>query len=364
MARRGENIYKRKDGRWEGRYVQGRNKDGKIRYGYLYAYSYKEIKEKLITQKFMLKQTDPEQADFEGNVAIWIDYWLEMISGTVKISTYNSYKNKLERYVKPHIGHLTLKILSSRQLNQMIKMQEKQLSASSIRTVFQIVKSCLKEAEKRRLIESCVLEDIQLPKVNKRKVQTLSLDERQLITKLAEKDSYGFPIILSLETGLRIGEIAGLKWEDIDFSSKTLTVSRTLQRVQTFSSEGKKTILLEGSPKTQMSQRELPLSKKMIRCLRKRKKESDSEYVVSVQGKPMEPRTISNHFKRIIANTPLLSISFHSLRHSFATRCLECGISVAAISSLLGHTSVKLTLDIYTNSTRSEERRAVELLVS
>lgn len=120
--------------------------------------------------------------------------------------------------------------------------------------------------------------------------------------------------------------------------------------------------MLEGSPKTQMSRRELPLSKKMIENLKKMKQGSTSEYVIAIQGKPMEPRTITNHFKRIVAGTTLASISFHSLRHSFATRCLECGISAATISSLLGHTSVKLTLDIYTNATLSEERRAVEIL--
>lgn len=364
MARRGENIYKRKDGRWEGRYVQGRKADGKVRYGYVYAYSYKEIKQKLMERKLLLKTSDPRQTDFEGTVSIWIDYWLDTISGTVKISTYSSYKNKLERYVKPYIGQVPLKQLSSEQINQMIRSQSEYLAASSVRTVYQIIKNCLGEAEKRRLMDSYIFENIQLPRVTKQRIRTLSLKERQLIIKLAEKDPYGFPIILSLETGMRIGEIAGLKWQDIDFVSKTLTVSRTLQRLQTFSEEGKKTTVLEGSPKTQMSRRELPLSTKMIHCLANLQQKSTSEYVVNIQGKPMEPRTITNHFKRIVAGTALTSVSFHSLRHSFATRCLECGISVAAISSLLGHTSVKLTLDIYTNATLSEERRAVEILVS
>lgn len=364
MARRGENIYKRKDGRWEGRYIQGRKANGKVRYGYVYAYSYKEIKEKLMERKLLLKRNDPEQVDFEGTVSTWIDYWLDMINDTVKVSTYNSYKNKLERYVKPYIGHSLLKELSSEQINQMIKSLSEQLATSSIRTVCQIVKSCLREAEKRRLTNNYIFEDVQLPKVNKRRIRTLSLKERQLIIKLAEEDAYGFPIILSLETGMRIGEIAGLKWKDIDFVSKTLTVSRTLQRLQTFSDKGKKTALLEGSPKTQMSRRVLPLSTKMINYLKRLKQDSVGDYVVNIQGKPMEPRTITNHFKRIVAGTTLTSTSFHSLRHSFATRCLECGISVAAISSLLGHTSVKLTLDIYTNTTLSEERRAVEILVS
>ncbi|WP_170924738.1 tyrosine-type recombinase/integrase [Candidatus Enterococcus clewellii] len=362
MARRGENIYKRKDGRWEGRYIQGRKLDGKICYGYVYARSYKEVRQKLIEQKISLKMNDPAQVDFEGTVTIWIDYWLDEISDTVKVSTYSSYKNKLERYVKPYIGHLPLRKLSSYQINQMIKEQSNLLAPSSIRTVYQIVKSCLKEAEKRHFIGSYLFEDIQLPKVIKQRIRTLSLKERQLVTKLAKQDIHGFPIILSLETGLRIGEISGLKWQDIDFELETLTVSRTLQRLQTFSTEGKKTTLLEGSPKTQMSRRELPLSKKMIENLKKMKQGSTSEYVIAIQGKPMEPRTITNHFKRIVAGTTLASISFHSLRHSFATRCLECGISAATISSLLGHTSVKLTLDIYTNATLSEERRAVEIL--
>lgn len=363
MSRRGENIYKRKDGRWEGRYIKGRRADRKNHYGYVYAHSYTEVKGKLTKQKALLRENDPEQMDFDGTVSVWIDYWLDKISELVKVSTYCSYKNKLERYVKPYIGKIILKELSSDQINKMIRMQSRFLAASSIQTVYQVVKKCLKEAEKSQFIDNSVFENIKLPQVRKQRIRTLSFGERQLITELAERDKHGFPIILSLKLGLRVGEIAGLKWSDINFETKTVTITRTLQRVQTFSEEnGRKTKLMESSPKTQMSIRELPLSTKMVAQLKKLKQESTSEYVVSVHGKPMEPRRITKYFKCIVAHTALESMTFHSLRHSFATSCLQYGISIATISSLLGHASVKLTLDIYTNTTLSEERKAIEIL--
>ena len=366
MARRGENIYKRRDGRWEGRYAKSRKVDGSIRYGYVYATTYKELKMKLVEHQLILKQagSNPNPANFRGTITTWINYWLETISHKVKPSTYSSYKNKLECYVEPHIGSMKLHELTTDELNQLINQWVGVLSAASIRIVFQVLKSCLREAEQHGFLAKHIYENVQLPKITKNRIRALTLKERTLVTQLAEQDIDGFPIFLSLETGLRIGEIAGLKWQDINFAEQTLTVSRTLQRIQTFSSGRRKTTLFEGSPKTQMSRREIPLSDKMMLCLKAIQKDADCAYVVSKLGKPIEPRTITNHFKRIIEHTGISHVSFHALRHSFATRCLECGVNIAAISALLGHTSVKLTLDVYTNTTRSEERRAINMLVS
>ncbi|MBO0439878.1 tyrosine-type recombinase/integrase [Candidatus Enterococcus ikei] len=365
MARKGENIYKRKDGRWEGRYVKGRKTNKGIHYGYVYGQTYKEVKEKLTIKKATMLSVQEKSEQFYGTLNNWLDYWLEtVISTKVKPGTFDSYKSKIDCHIRPTIGDKGLNELTTKHLTDFIEITKKKISTNSLHSVFRVLKTSLKYAEKLHFIRSSVYENVELPKIRKPKITNISQFEHKLLIKEAKKSADGLAALISLETGMRIGEIAGLKWEDIDFDNKVLSVKRTLQRVKTYSESGYKTQVIEEKPKSETSERIIPLSSDLLEQLVKKKNISRSTYVVSKNQGFTEPRTIRYQFKRLLRTFKLVDCSFHALRHSFATRCLEKGINIAVISSLLGHASTKMTLDIYTNSNLTEERIAVEAVAA
>ncbi|MGX7245455.1 tyrosine-type recombinase/integrase [Enterococcus quebecensis] len=365
MARKGENIYKRKDRRWEGRYVKGRKVNGRIHYGYVYGQTYKEVKQKLTIKKATIFSGQEKYEQFYGTLNNWLDYWLEkVISTKVKPGTFDSYKSKIDCHVRPTIGEIRLSELNSSHINQFIHETNKKISTNSLHSVFRVLKTSLKYAEKLHFIRSSIYENIELPKVRRTRITNISQFEHTLLIKEARQSHDGLAILISLETGMRIGEIAGLKWEDVDFKNKVLTVKRTLQRVKTHIDSEKKTQIIEEKPKSDSSERRIPLSSDLLEQLQNKKQKSSSVYVVSQNHSYTEPRTIRYQFKRLLKKLELAECTFHALRHSFATRCLEKGINIAVISSLLGHASIKMTLDVYTNSNLTEERIAVEAVAA
>lgn len=363
MAKKGENIYKRKDGRWEGRYIRGRRANGSIYYGYVYALNYKEVKEKLVIKKAVTFSTNNVNERFYGTVNDWFDYWLEsVVAIQVKPSTFDSYKSKIDCHIRPTIGNIHLSDLTSTKIDQFINITKEKISTNSLHAVFRVLKTALKYAEKLNFISRSLYENIQLPKAKKTHIATLKQSEYKFLVSEVKNSPQGLPVLMSLETGMRIGEIAGLKWEDIDFENQTITIRRTLQRVSTPLKEQFKTHIIEARPKSETSERVIPLSSTLFKRLLNDMKTSHSEYVISNGVKCMEPRTIRYQFRRILEKLGLPNYSFHALRHSFATRCLEKGVNIAVISSLMGHSSTKMTLDIYTNSNLSEERLAIKAI--
>ncbi|MBP1042804.1 site-specific integrase [Vagococcus sp. BWB3-3] len=157
---------------------------------------------------------------------------------------------------------------------------------------------------------------------------------------------------------MRIGEICGLKWQDIDFDEHFLVVQRTRQRILKKDDSG--TELIESLPKTLYSQRVIPLSESLVKALQVRKGRDNCDYVIHQAGLPLEPRIIGRQFHKLVKGFGWTDISFHSLRHTFATRCVESGVNIAAISSLMGHSSIKTTLDIYTTTFFSEKAAAIK----
>ena len=362
MARRGENIYKRKDGRWEGRYIKGRKTGGKIYYGYIYGYKYSEVKNKLIFIKYEKQATGKKDImAYDGYFSDWIHYWLDnFVHPRVKNSTYASYKNKVTVHILPKLGNIKLQELKKSDFEELLIEMRVQLKASSIKAIFSVIINCLNKALVMNLILENPCVGLEFPKIEKKTVQALSAQDQMKLVKEVETEQKFFSIILALQTGLRIGEICGLKWEDIDFENNILYVNRTIQRIQNGKEGEHKTKIIEITPKSSNSQRRIPISEGLRKSLIDIKKTSKSEYIVSNKNKPLEPRTIAYRFQIIRKKIGLESFSFHSLRHSFATRCLEAGGNIAAISSLLGHSSTKMTLDCYTNSFFSEERHLID----
>ncbi len=347
MARRGENIYKRKDGRYEGRYIKSYDLSGKAVYGYIYSKSYGEVKEKLLKCK-----TEKKEKSKEINITLeeWIRFW-EKGQTSIKVSTLNIYKSHIKNHIIPSIGRISLKRINAEMLQRFVN--EINLSGASARSILSTLKVILRDAENRGLIEEN-WKKLKLPPKEKAFVRVLSVNEQKSLEKTlcGDKD---IGILICLYTGLRIGEVCALRWCDIDFENSSLCVTGTQVRTK----DGLNII----PPKSNASRREIPIPDFLLEKLEKIK--NNGIYVLSQKEKPMDVRTYRRHFKNKIKEAQLSDIKYHSLRHTFATRALEVGMDYRTLSEILGHASVSITLDIYAHSLKehkiNEMKKVAEL---
>lgn len=362
MARKGENIYKRKDGRWEARYRKGRRSNGKILYGSVYGRTYAEVKQKSIIMKAKFATTNERSIhSYIGSLGEWIHFWLKKkVQRQVKETTYSSYIRLTEKHILPELGNIPLMKLQKRDLELfLLKLQQKNLAVGTINNILIFLKNGLDEALKQGYILENYCEKLTLPQKKKTEAQILTFSQQKKLEFYAFQEDTCSPIILSLYSGMRIGEISGLKWEDIDFENDLIHVRRTVSRIINEDPNGPRTKLIEGTPKSLSSLRVIPMAANLKQYLISKQMSSSSSYVISNTEKLMEPRTISNHFRKvnIAANIPI--INFHVLRHTFATRCMENGMDVASLSRILGHQSTKMTLDTYTGSLMETRRKGM-----
>lgn len=363
MPKKGENIYKRKDGRWEGRYRKTRNEQGKLVYGYIYGQKYGEVKQELERLKahyaFPLKRTSL----FQGTLEEWLDYWLDhLIVRQIKKSTYASYQTKMRKNIIPYLGKKKLLQIQKKDvLNLLTILSDKELSMTTIHNVLTIFKSAMNKAYNEKAILENPCEGIVLPSIKKKEIAVLSREEQQRLEKIALRDTDCSPIIIALYTGLRIGEISGLTWSDVNLESRTISVVRTIQRVSVTGQTSKTEIIFD-LPKSKSSVRKIPIAKNLLIYLSKKKSVATSSFVVNYKNSFAEPRLINYWFKRTVSQADIGSIHFHALRHTFATRCIENGIDIVTLSSLLGHQSIKLTLDTYASSLWETREKAMSVI--
>lgn len=362
---RGENIYKRKDGRWEGRYPKGRKSDGSIYYGYIYGKKYQMVREQVIIKRAVYQGSNENRKKRIRNQITfhdWATIWINKIEKKgIKPSTLSSYQNKIDVHLLPYFGHLKLRDISKDLLDEWVNEKSEILKISSIHIIFSLLKRCLKEAVDYDFLAYNICDKVCLPKWKKTKVLALSKCEQQKLTDYCEKQKQGMPILFALDTGLRIGEICGLQWRDVDFVDKRIYVRRTRQRVPSSLLEAK-TSVIDQSPKTVSSERYVPLTKRAFRILVTLKKQANTEYVFSKRLKALEPRNLIRLFDQYKKTLGFYSITFHTLRHTFATRCIELGGNISSVSKLLGHSSIKMTLDIYTTSFYEEQVQTIQCL--
>lgn len=362
MSKRGENIYKRKDGRWEGRYIKGRKLDGKIHYGYVYASNYRTAQDKLIRMKYLHQTETHHKVCYTGNTKQWLTYWLESeIKDRVKLSSYASYHYKIEHYIIPMVGECSLNHLTSDVIQKLIvDLRCQSLSVNTIKNVMTIFKQAINAAVLADYMTQNPFDGIQMPTEQKSKVSALTLEEQRKIEDVAQRDPNGLPTFLALYTGMRIGEISGLQWSDIDFERDAILVKHTYQRMP-LRIGNQKTQLSLSKAKSLSSERMIPLGRlTKKKLLDRRKQMPDSSFVFENNHHPIEPRLLTYHFKKMMTSIDLPDVHFHQLRHTFATRCLEAQENIAVISAILGHHSVKTTLDIYTDALTFQKRAMIE----
>ncbi|MBO0412544.1 site-specific integrase [Enterococcus hulanensis] len=349
--RKGENIYLRKDGRWEGRYPKGRRINGRIKYGYIYGKTYTEVKQKLYPLKIQYKTLQHVHGYSAETFEEWTREWFDEVQDEVKPSTFSSYYYKLKKYIFPVIKDVSLNEITLDTGKVLLKKLQGTLANSTIQVIFRILNKCLNHAKKIGKIVSNPFSDLKIPKAKSIKVRALTLSEQRKIMQIAEKErrGYGIPALLALHSGMRIGEIAALKWEDIDFETDLIHVQHTYQRIKTIELE-QKTQLIFANSKTEASVRVIPMGSVLKQLLTKHRRHSKSEFVFSTNGHPCEPRLLTHHFHKICSKAKLTNIHFHQLRHTFATRCLEAKKDIPSVSALLGHASTQMTLDTYVDA--------------
>lgn len=365
MSRKGENIYKRKDGRWEGRYIKSRDLNNKISYGYIYGKNYREVKERLLIVKAKHLETALIRSPKSNET---LEKWIRecmttKIKKEVKPSTYANYSRLLVNHVFPALGTIQIGKLTKDNVQMFIDMLSfKGLSVGTIHLIYTVLNCQLKLAVEEGCLLKNPAENVSLPKKTKRRVHALTIQQQKEMEKLFMESATGVPIILALYTGMRIGEICGLKWTDVDFAERIIYVRRTIVRIPDENSHTHRTQLIEERPKTEESNRMIPMAAKLYDYLYQLSSTSRSAYVVNYHGRCVEPRTVNYRYKKVLVGTGLEDYHFHALRHTFATRCVENGVDIASVSRLLGHSSIKMTLDTYTDSMMEKRREAVQKL--
>ncbi len=358
MARRGENIYKRKDGRWEGRYKNGFKPDGKTKYSSVYGKSYAEVRSVLVQKRVQLQTEAPVCRLKFGEV---IQIWLKSLKNTVKESTYANYLMKIEKHILSKLGGISYDKLTAETLNDFVAERlESGLSAKYVSDISVLIKSVTKFAH-RQYGYADKAEFMSLPKKDKSAPKLLlSNSEQNILTSNLMKNisPSNAGILLSAATGMRIGELCALKWSDFDFEKSIVTVSRTMQRIKNRDGQGTKIIVT--SPKSRTSLREIPIPEFLKDVLIKVKTNNDS-FILSGNSRFVEPRTMQYRFKSVLKRLDLPQVSFHALRHMFATKCVSLGIDVKTLSEILGHSSVKITLDRYVHPSMARKQSCMKL---
>ena len=353
------NITKRKDGRYMGKFLIGHDDSGKARYQYVYGNTYDEAEQKVLIGR------DVASRYLSGRyitVSKVYEEWLNAVVNRVKESTLANYKAKFERHILPIFGDVPCADLSAGRINDFInKKLAGGLSASYVRDIMTVFKSMLRYAQEEYGFKLS-LKNVVLPKVERKQIEKISdIEQNQLIAYLKDNISLtAFGILLSLFMGLRIGELCGLKWEDVDFKSKTLHVRRTVQRI-TSANGSRKTKIIISAPKSNTSLRDIAIPDFLMEYFTMYRNEADF-FILSGTDKPIEPRTMNYRYKKILQSAKVEDHNYHKLRHTFATNCAEKGFDTKTLSSVLGHSSVSITLNRYIHPDRSHQRRLMNCL--
>ena len=279
----------------------------------------------------------------------------------VKESTLANYQNKFEKHILPEFGDIPCADLTAGRINAFInKKLADGLSASYVRDIFTVFKTMLKYAQEEYGFRLS-LKNVVLPKAERKQVEKISdTEQKKLVSYLkANMSLTAFGILLSLFMGLRIGELCGLKWEDVDFQHKVLRIRRTVQRIAS-ANGNRKTKIVISAPKSATSFREIAIPDMLMKYFEMFRDEADY-FILSGTDKPVEPRTMQYRYKKILQSAEVESHNYHKLRHTFATNSAEKGFNVKALSAVLGHSSVTLTLNRYIHPDRTYERRLMNM---
>ena len=307
----------------------------------------------------------------------WIWDWLSYKKDYIKESTYANYSNIISNHIAPDLGKYYLKEINNKIIQEFLLNKYKSgrldklggLSNKTIRDIVAIIKSSLKSAMKEELIQNLNLDFI-YPKTNtKDKIYTISKQNQDKLTNyiLKNQSSKNLGILLTLYSGIRIGELCALQWKDIDLDNKTIHVNKTMERIYIPDNIGtarKKTKVEIGSPKTTSSDRYIPILKDILPVVKRFSAICNPDYYVcTCDEKFIEPRSLRVYYKTFILDKVKLDhcIKFHGLRHTFASTLIENKVDIKTVSTILGHSDISTTLNVYVHPSDEAKRDAVNV---
>jgi len=302
----------------------------------------------------------------------FLDEWLEKaIRASVRYSTYASYKGYIENHIKRFLGAAALSDVKPADVQEFVGelTDEGRLGARTIGLIVGVLKNAFNYAEDYELIIKNPCRRIRLPKVEEEEVVIFDDAEQtrieQAISVCGADDTRYYGVLFTLYTGVRIGELCALKWENIDYINRCIHVKKSLNRAAANDADDKKTQMVECEPKTKRSKRVIQLPDFLGKILKKLQRESRSDYIFSMKsGKYVHPRTMQNLHKRLLKKAGVMYSNFHALRHTFATRAAEINTDPKTVSETLGHTGTAITLNRYTHSLREQKQRMMDGLNS
>lgn len=381
-------ISKRSDGRYMARYTV----NGKRRA--IYGATHEEVRVKLneVLNDIAKGTYIAPQKD---TVGMWLKEWLVTYAlPTVKQSTYISYEGYVRIHLEPELGSIKLTALTTEQIQRFFNKKhrgyqgKKGLSPKTLKNMYNMFNATLDQAViNNRLIRN-PLRGVKLPSVTKKEIDILSAEEQALLHSAASSSAElpAFGIIFTLSTGVRLGELIGFQWGDVNVKNHSIRVRRTVGRLQKVDEEGNlvakepgkaTTEIVIRSPKSITSQREIPLFDELWDGLmeyRNRQYDMFDAFGIDFNGsthifcmptgKVYDPRTYEDLFKRTLKAADLPGINFHALRHTFATRALEAGMDIKVLSSILGHAQASTTLNLYAHALPDHKRDSMEKMRS
>ena len=290
--------------------------------------------------------------------------WKEDKLRDVKVTTMAAYSLIIERHLLPRFR--TLEEITPESIQQMIDDESrKQLKYNTLKSIILVVKMIIKYCEEKGWMESRVY-NIKVMHNNARyDPQTLSQEEeKEFVAWLrVHQTRLNVGLLLSVCCGMRVGEVCALKWEDIDFERQVIQVRRTVYRIYDPLGKPRKSRLVIGPPKTGTSWREIPLAGFLMEMLVGMRTRNDEVYLLSGDNSPEDPQNLRNNFKRVLNTLGFPRRKVHSLRHSFATRCLESKCDFKTLSTILGHSNITTTLNIYAHPDLNQKRKCIEDMI-
>ena len=375
MCRTGTNIRYRKDGRWEARFIKSRNENGKADYSSVYGHTYKEALKKQKEGVAALNST--AVALVKGTFRQLSEQFLLTREISLSESSAAIYQSILKNHLLPAFGGRLVNEITAAMVEKYIadkrcsgRLDKRGgLSAGSIISQITLFKQILHFGMRKGWNSHPDIFSADMPKAKKKVVKTISEEDWRKLNNFVKNDPQpkNLGILLGMNMGLRIGEVCGLRYSDIDFERGALNVGKTLERI---SIKGKdqsenKTKLKLGLPKTDSSQRNLPVPGELLQILKTQRlmASGDDAFLISGSERMIEPRVYSRQYKRILQHCGIEYYNFHKLRHTFASRCISVGFDPKTLSAILGHSCVRITLDYYVHPTMQDKKNLIEKLL-
>lgn len=314
----------------------------------------------------------------EMNFSQLCKQWADSVRYQVKPSTYGVYLTMIEKHILPDLGKVRVTELNNRMLEQYFQeKQSQELSWNTLRLIVFLLKAIVQMGEDAGIEPSERLH-YHIPKYKKSSTRMIEHDHTErLLRYLEDSDKiFDMGLLISICTGIRVGELCGLQWGDVNWSGGTIRINRTVSRIRNPETGSKterrqrseeendlsKTIIYVGTPKTGTSIREIPLPDFLILKMLRYKRDEPC-YILTGKTKCMEPRGVQRRFKNLLRRRSIPEVNIHALRHAFASRWIENGFDSKALSEILGHSSVKITMDIYVHSNMEQKKLYMNRMV-